>query len=248
VPAVLQFALTVAVGVASGVLSGMFGIGGAVVTTPAIRVLGATTFEAIGSTLPRSCRRRSRFRYNREHLIRAGSCSSPRCSVSRVGVGSRLSAVPGDGDWLMATALLVASPYRTAFPMSAPTDDRGARHLRDEWWMLGIIGSRRRPLQAARHRWRHPHGARLLGGRDAAQGDDRDVVGLRRDLRGAGTITHAFQGDIDRTRPARDRYSPQIGARSRSRPTTGRCGTVGGPRGDRRDLGREINAVGARRA
>jgi uncharacterized protein len=40
------------VGMASGILSGMFGIGGAVLTTPGIRVLGATPLEAIGSTVP----------------------------------------------------------------------------------------------------------------------------------------------------------------------------------------------------
>ncbi len=40
------------VGLGSGVLSGMFGIGGAVLTTPGIRVLGATPLEAIGSTVP----------------------------------------------------------------------------------------------------------------------------------------------------------------------------------------------------
>jgi uncharacterized membrane protein YfcA len=40
------------VGFGSGVLSGMFGIGGAVVTTPGIRALGATPIEAIGSTVP----------------------------------------------------------------------------------------------------------------------------------------------------------------------------------------------------
>src|SRR5215468_3591232 len=72
VPAVLKFALTVAIGVVSGVLSGMFGIGGAVVTTPAIRALGATTFEAIGSTLPAILPSSisGSIRYNREHLIR----------------------------------------------------------------------------------------------------------------------------------------------------------------------------------
>jgi uncharacterized membrane protein YfcA len=43
---------TVAVGVAAGVLSGMFGVGGAVLTTPGIRVLGATPIEAVGSTVP----------------------------------------------------------------------------------------------------------------------------------------------------------------------------------------------------
>lgn len=40
------------VGFASGILSGMFGVGGAVLTTPGIRVLGATPIEAIGSTIP----------------------------------------------------------------------------------------------------------------------------------------------------------------------------------------------------
>lgn len=44
--------LVVAVGFASGILSGMFGVGGAVLTTPGIRVLGATPIEAVGSTLP----------------------------------------------------------------------------------------------------------------------------------------------------------------------------------------------------
>jgi uncharacterized membrane protein YfcA len=42
----------VAVGVAAGALSGMLGVGGAVLTTPGVRALGATPIEAIGSTIP----------------------------------------------------------------------------------------------------------------------------------------------------------------------------------------------------
>lgn len=42
----------VLVGSASGVLAGMVGIGGAVITTPGIRFLGATPIEAVGSTIP----------------------------------------------------------------------------------------------------------------------------------------------------------------------------------------------------
>jgi uncharacterized membrane protein YfcA len=42
----------VAVGVAAGALSGMLGVGGAVLTTPGIRALGAEPIEAIGSTIP----------------------------------------------------------------------------------------------------------------------------------------------------------------------------------------------------
>ena len=43
---------TLAVGFVAGMLSALLGIGGAVVTTPAVRVLGATPIEAVGSTVP----------------------------------------------------------------------------------------------------------------------------------------------------------------------------------------------------
>ena len=47
-----EFLATVAIGFASGVLSGMFGIGGGVVTTPAIRLLlGAPALVAVGTPL-----------------------------------------------------------------------------------------------------------------------------------------------------------------------------------------------------
>ena len=46
------YLLTFLVGVGVGVLSALLGVGGAVVTTPAIRVLGATPILAVGSTVP----------------------------------------------------------------------------------------------------------------------------------------------------------------------------------------------------
>ena len=46
------YVLTFLVGVGAGVLSALLGVGGAVVTTPAIRVLGATPILAVGSTVP----------------------------------------------------------------------------------------------------------------------------------------------------------------------------------------------------
>jgi uncharacterized protein len=45
-------AATLVLGFLSGVLAGMFGIGGAVITTPSIRALGATPIHAVGSTVP----------------------------------------------------------------------------------------------------------------------------------------------------------------------------------------------------
>jgi uncharacterized membrane protein YfcA len=49
---VLFVLAVIAAGFASGILSGMFGVGGAVLTTPGVRFLGATPIEAVGSTLP----------------------------------------------------------------------------------------------------------------------------------------------------------------------------------------------------
>lgn len=48
-----EWALTLAIGFGSGVLSGMFGIGGGALTTPALRmVLGTSALVAVGTPLP----------------------------------------------------------------------------------------------------------------------------------------------------------------------------------------------------
>jgi uncharacterized membrane protein YfcA len=139
---VLQFVLTLLVGVVTGILSGMFGIGGAIVSTPAIRVLGATALEAVGSTLPSVLPSSisGSLRYQRENLIngRVVLWTAAFGVLASVG-GSRLSsAVPGDGHLLMLfTAALVAfTAYRTAFPRAVEVSSA----LRDDWWRLAIIG------------------------------------------------------------------------------------------------------------
>lgn len=49
----LQWALGIAVGFVAGVLSGLFGVGGGVVTTPAVNVvLGGTAIQAVATPLP----------------------------------------------------------------------------------------------------------------------------------------------------------------------------------------------------
>ena len=47
-----QIAGFVAVGVFSGVLSGLLGVGGATVSTPGVRAFGATPIQAVASTIP----------------------------------------------------------------------------------------------------------------------------------------------------------------------------------------------------
>jgi uncharacterized membrane protein YfcA len=142
VPLVAQVLLTLLVGVLAGILSGMFGVGGAVISTPAIRALGATAFQALGSTLPSilpSSISGSQ-RYNREGLIRfrvvAWTCAF---GVPATVAGSRLSeTVPGNGHILMiVTAALVAfTAFRTAFPRQVEV----SMLLNDEWWRLAVIG------------------------------------------------------------------------------------------------------------
>ncbi|HYL51764.1 MAG TPA: sulfite exporter TauE/SafE family protein [Acidimicrobiia bacterium] len=137
--------LTLLVGFATGVLSGMFGIGGAVVSTPAIRALGATALQAVGSTLPSILPSSvsGSFRYAREGLIRNRVFAwTSAFGVPASIIGSRLSdTVPGNGHLLMLmTAALVAyTGYRTAFPTERSLE-RGAEGLHDDWWMLAIIG------------------------------------------------------------------------------------------------------------
>ena len=45
-------AAIVVLGLGSGILAGMLGVGGAVITTPGVRALGATPIHAVGSTVP----------------------------------------------------------------------------------------------------------------------------------------------------------------------------------------------------
>jgi hypothetical protein len=207
-PLALQIVLTVAIGVVGGVLSGMFGIGGAVITTPAIRVFGATTFQAIGSTLPSILPSSisGSLRYNRERLIRPRivlitSAFGAPASV----LGSRLShAVPGNGHWLMiATAVLVGfTAYRTAFPIVRADGSTGPlAELRDRWWMLGLIGVAAGALSGLLG---IGGGILMVPAFSAWVGLPlRDTIATSLACVGIfaipGTITHAVQGDIDWT-------------------------------------------------
>jgi uncharacterized membrane protein YfcA len=114
--------LTLIAGFGTGVLSGMFGVGGAVVSTPAIRALGATPLEGIGSTLPSILPSAvsGSVRYYREGLIiwRVAFWTTLTGVVASVGGALLADTVPGDGHLLMllTAALLGFTAYRTARP------------------------------------------------------------------------------------------------------------------------------------
>lgn len=135
---VIHIALTLAIGVMTGVLSAAFGVGGAVISTPAIRLLGVTAIFAVGTTLPSilPSAMSGTARYSREHLIDwpAVAWTTPAGIATSVG-GSYLShAVPGNGHWLMVltagligfTAWRMARPARVeAFPLPNGVDRPG---------------------------------------------------------------------------------------------------------------------------
>jgi uncharacterized membrane protein YfcA len=145
-PGPLRDVLTLLLGVVTGVLSALFGVGGAVVSTPGIRGLGATAIAAVGTTLP------SIFpsavsgtgRYVREQLVdwRIVAYTAPSGIAASVG-GSLLShVIPGNGHWLMiATAALLAyTAWRMSHPATLPelVDDEGARRTIRPAQLAGI--------------------------------------------------------------------------------------------------------------
>jgi uncharacterized membrane protein YfcA len=159
----LQTILVLIAGFFTGVLSGMFGVGGAVVSTPAIRALGATPVEAIGSTLPSIIPSAisGSLRYHRDGLIHLRVVlwtALVGCGAAVVGA-LLVDLIPGNGHLLMilTAALLAFTAYRTGQSPKRP-DPADAEELppaedpdfidvepptsqaRMEWWRLGAIG------------------------------------------------------------------------------------------------------------
>jgi hypothetical protein len=150
-----QFFVVVLVGFGTGVLAGMFGIGGGVVSKPAIRALGATPLDAVGSTLPAVIPGAisGTLRYSREGLIRwqVFAWTALVGSVGAVAGALLTTTVPGDGHPLMlaVAGLLAFTSIRLALPQRAPAIVADPhRHAnpaphgeRVEWWRCATVGA-----------------------------------------------------------------------------------------------------------
>jgi uncharacterized membrane protein YfcA len=102
---------TVAIGFVSGVLSGMFGIGGGIVTTPAIRLLlGAPALVAVGTPLvaiiPSAITGAASYARSGVADVRAGVVLGVSGSATAV-VGAWLTRLVGGTTVLVLTALLI---------------------------------------------------------------------------------------------------------------------------------------------
>lgn len=129
----LHAVLTVLAGLGTGILSAAFGVGGAVISTPAIRALGVSAAFAVGTTLPSilPSAATGTWRYTRERIVRwdVVAWAGP-AGIAAAVLGSYLSKeVPGEGHVLMlVTAVLLAfSSWRMArVPRPAPTAETDA--------------------------------------------------------------------------------------------------------------------------
>ncbi|HET9557595.1 MAG TPA: sulfite exporter TauE/SafE family protein, partial [Actinomycetota bacterium] len=124
----LRDALTLLLGFATGVLSALFGIGGAIVSNPGLRALGADPLVAVGTTLPSILPGAisGTLRYRREGLI-DWRLVTPAAAAGLLAVvgGSLLShAVPGEGHLLLLliAVLLAFTAWRTAVTPPTPAD------------------------------------------------------------------------------------------------------------------------------
>jgi uncharacterized membrane protein YfcA len=198
-------------------MSAAFGVGGATISTPAIRALGASAFVAVGTTLPSilPSAASGTLRYMREGLVdwQVVVWAAP-IGVATSVLGSLLShVVPGNGHWLMIlTALLLGgTAWRMRRPPPRPALD--AAEAETDAAVAGgqSHGFHRSPVAVAGV----GAAAGLLSGLLGIGGGILMVpgfnqfVGLRLKETIAtslvcvglfaipGTITHAFLGDID---------------------------------------------------
>ena len=114
--------LTAIAGLFTGALSGAFGVGGAVLSTPAIRALGVPASLAVGTTLPSifPSAAAGALRYQRERLIDRDAVvrTVPVGLVATVAGAALSEVVPGEGHVLMlvTAALLAWTAVRMARP------------------------------------------------------------------------------------------------------------------------------------
>ena len=198
-------------------MSAAFGVGGAVISTPAVRALGASAFVAVGTTLPSilPSAASGAARYVPERLVdwEVVRWTAP-VGVAASVAGSVLShAVPGNGHWLMilTAALLGVTAWRMRRPPPRPAVEEA--HADTD---AAAIGSRHQGFH------RTPpavagvgalagtlSGLLGVGGGIVMVPGFNQFVGLRLKetiatslvcvgiLAIPGTITHAFLGDID---------------------------------------------------
>jgi uncharacterized membrane protein YfcA len=199
-------------------MSASFGVGGATISTPGIRALGASAFVAVGTTLPSIIPSAvsGTLRYMREGLVdwEVVKWAAP-VGVATSILGSLLShVVPANGHWLMiATALLLgATAWRMRKPPPRPAVEEA--EAESEFEAVGAVKQHTFHRSAAAVAGVGAVAGTLsgllgIGGGIVMVPGFNQFVGLRLKETIAtslvcvgifaipGMVTHAFLGDID---------------------------------------------------
>jgi hypothetical protein len=200
--------LTVVVGVATGAMSGSFGVGGAVISTPAIRALGVSAQMAVGTTLPSILpgAMAGLWRYQNARLVhwRVVVATVPAGIVASVAGARLVHVLPGDGHPLMiATAILLGwSAINLVRPAPSDAGDDGTGGSAEPAAPGGravgigaIAGAMSGLLGVGGGIVMVPMFRSWLGlPMKAATGTSLACVGF---FAVPGTVTHALQGGID---------------------------------------------------
>jgi uncharacterized membrane protein YfcA len=145
----LQVVLTLLLGVATGVLSSTVGVGGAVISTPGIRPLGATAIEGVGTTLPSVLPSAitGTLRYRREGLVYAPVVRKVVPWGVLAAVGGAIASVrfPGKGhvQMILTAVLVLFTAWKTSRPQTAAQIAASAEvdaQTHFEWWRCAVIG------------------------------------------------------------------------------------------------------------
>ncbi len=144
-----QVVLTLIIGVVTGALSSAVGVGGAVVSTPGIRALGATAIEGVGSTLPSilPAAFTATLRYLREGLVNLEVVArvAPWGALAAIGGAFTSAQFPGGGHvQMLLTAVLVMYTAHTTWKgrNKSQSDDVPRENARapESVWRCAAIG------------------------------------------------------------------------------------------------------------
>lgn len=213
-PGPLRDLLTAVLGVFTGALSGAFGVGGAVVSTPGIRALGVPALIAVGTTLPSifPSAISGALRYQREGLIdrEAVLLTAPVGFLASI-LGALLAeSVPGGGHPLMIltaallafTAVRMAASARQAQPpaedtaVADPTKPTTGSRSKPAFALVGAIAGGLSGLLGIGGGVVMVPGFHTLAGLSIKSSIATSLVCVAT-FALPGTITHALLGNID---------------------------------------------------
>lgn len=205
----LRDVLTAALGVLTGAMSGAFGVGGAVISTPGIRALGVPAIVAVGSTLPSILPSAvsGALRYHREQLVdwSAVKRTLPVGLVASVGGALLSEVVPGDGHLLMllTAALLALTAHRMrasarAARVPSGTDERAHPERRSplHFGAVGVLAGLLSGMLGIGGGVVMVPGFHSLAGLSIKSSIATSLVCVA-GFALPGTVTHAFLGNID---------------------------------------------------